>query len=200
MNVYCITFPNSKRYVGIESITGNRKSKHSRASNNASDTFVSRAIRKYGWESCVFEYLLKDAEPNVCYQKEIDLIREWDLQNPKNGYNQSTGGESGFRGVKMSDTHKAKIGKAHKGRVFSEETLTKMSIAQKGKKLTDAHKLAISSSLIGNPGHNLGNKHSEESKNKISEALKGDKNPFFGRTHSKETIDKIIASNKRRAR
>ena len=201
MNVYCITFPNLKRYVGIESTTNARKYAHARSEYNLNlKSLVAKAIRKYGWENCKFRYVSKNKSSSFCYAKEIELIFKWKLQEKKYGYNRSSGGERGFKGVKMSQEHKNKIGQAHKGRKFSKQTLQKMKKAQSGKKLTTKHRLAISKSLVGNPGRNLGKKHTLKTKNKISNSLKGPKNPFFGKTHSAETIAKIVASNKRRAK
>jgi len=69
------------------------------------------------------------------------------------------------KGYKQTEEHKRKRSKVLLGRIFSEETLEKMSKANMGEK---------------NP--NFGKKHTKETKRKISQALKGENNPMFGIT------------------
>lgn len=196
MNVYCITFPNKKRYVGIEGKTGQRKWAHSNSENNTNrKTLVARAIRKYGWINCKFEYIVMDRPPEECYELEKKLIAEWGLQNIEKGYNQSSGGEKGFSGVKMTQEHKDKIINAITGLKRSEKTKELMSIINTGKKLTQEHKDKITEGLkIGKPKRFAGKKHREESKKKISEALMGEKNHFFGKTHADQSKAKMSFS------
>jgi group I intron endonuclease len=200
LNVYRIKFPNAKLYFGVEGKAHQRKWAHSRAKNNRSKTLVSHAIRKYGWKNCKFDYVVMGKNPEFCYQLEIKLIKNFKTQDSNFGYNQSSGGERGFSGVKMSQDHKAKIGKAHKGKKVKKSTGKLISKRLKGRFLTEKHKANISKGLTGKTSGMKNKKHSSKTKNKISNSIKGKKNPFYGKTHSPETIAKIIASNKRRAK
>ncbi len=91
-----------------------------------------------------------------------------------------------------TEESKAKIGAAHKGRIFSEESKAKMSRSHKGKKMPDHVKEILLNCHLGKP---LSEKHkqtlskthqghyvSPETKKKISESHKGKK----GFTRSKE--------------
>ena len=65
-------------------------------------------------------------------------------------------------------------------RHHSKETRKKMSVAHKGKKLSEDHKEKLSKS-------HKGKIFSEKHKEKISEVKKGKNNPMFGRKHSKKS-------------
>ncbi len=165
--------------MGVEKITGHRKWAHSNCKSSSRKAVITRAIRKHGWENCIFEYIAMDKDPEECYALEIKLIKEWKLQDRNFGYNMSSGGERGFSGIKMSQEHKNKISVAHKGKIVTPETREKLRQANLGKKLTKEHKLAITKSLIGKPGRNTGKKHTEITKKKISDSLKGEKIHFL---------------------
>jgi group I intron endonuclease len=74
---------------------------------------------------------------------------------------------------KLTDSHKAKIGMAHKGKILSEATKEKLRVYHTGKR------------------------HSEESKKKMSEASKGRK-PNLGIKPSDETKEKMSLSQRAR--
>jgi hypothetical protein len=80
-------------------------------------------------------------------------------------------------GMKLSDEHKDKIRQAMIGKVKSDETRLKLSIAHKGK-----------------PNKRKGVKVSDETKRRMSEARKGEKSHMFGKPHSTETKAKMSAS------
>lgn len=63
MNVYCIYFPNGKRYVEVESNEGKRISFHAGGYGMKlkCPQVVSHAIKKHGWERCRWRYLIKNA-------------------------------------------------------------------------------------------------------------------------------------------
>ena len=150
MNVYCIDFPNNKKYVGIESNTGQRKQYHSRGYTH---TLVGRAVNKHGWENCKFRYLIINAPDNTCYHVEKKLIRLWKLQDPKNGYNISEGGEKTNKGYKRS---KEAIRRQHEtrrknGYIVTKTHKNKIRNTLKGKKHTRQRRLNLSKTNGGKP-------------------------------------------------
>jgi group I intron endonuclease len=214
MNVYCITFPHGKKYVGVESKTGQRKRDHSRSGRRGKRlTFVARAVAKYGWENCNFEYLAQDLLPEDGWLMEIRLIKEWKLQDRAHGYNISAGGDKGAWGVKRTPEVRERMAAAKRGRfthLQSTETRAKISAANKGNRPAEStilagrvwresddakekYKLRAANAKGKRPSHAgfTGRSHTAESRAKTSEKVAGDKNPFFGRKHTEETKQKI---------
>ena len=146
MNVYCIDFPNNKRYVGVESNTGKRKSQHSKGYKQ---TLVGRAISKYGWENCKFRYLIINATPETCYHIEKKLIKLWKLQDRKKGYNISSGGECAALGHKQSEKTIKKRIESRKDYKPSKKTKEKISNSLKGRKHTKERRLNQSKAKNG---------------------------------------------------
>lgn len=85
---------NGKRYAGITNDTDRRWFKqHPKA-----DSFIGRAIRKYGIENFTFEVLAEYETTEEVYAAEIAYIAEHNLTNREVGYNISAGG-TGVLGV-----------------------------------------------------------------------------------------------------
>jgi len=112
------------------------------------NTYFGRSVRKYGWSDFEWSVLYENVDIDQLDVAEMCAIYTFE---PK--YNMTLGGE-GFRG-----NHTA-------------ETRQKISLANKGKCLT------------------------EETKKKISDAKCGDKNFMFGKHHSKEAAQKISKAHK----
>lgn len=87
-----------------------------------------------------------------------------------------------FKDGKHTEEAKTKISAANKGKKLSKETRKKISDANKGKIYSEETKAKLSAS-------NKGKKHSEETKRKLSKSLKG-------KTKSEEHKAKIAAANK----
>jgi hypothetical protein len=92
------------------------------------------------------------------------------------------------------------------GRVVSEETKRKISIATKGenhplygKKHSEETKRKQSEIKRGKNHPFYGKKHSEETKRKMSEKQKGEKSPNYGKSLSEETKRKIGEASKGRS-
>ena len=105
MNVYCIYFPNGKRYVGVERREGRRIADHARCSSLKSGggaRLVDKAIKKHGWENCQWRYLATNCTDSIGWEFEKFFIRHFKTQEFGNGYNVSGGGDSGAYGVKHS--------------------------------------------------------------------------------------------------
>ena len=186
MRVYCITFPNGKRYVGVESTKGQRKSSHKKARSNQ---VVHSAIRKYGWDNCQWEYLTDDLPDEQAFLQERSYIQQWNLRNRDFGYNKSEGGESGSKGCHWTDEMKQRLSNTTKGRpgkTLTEEAKRKIKEANSKKVRSDNFKQRVSE-------FHTGRKNSQETRQRMSEAAK--KRPK--RVTSEETKEKLRIASKR---
>lgn len=196
-NLYRMTFPNGKVYIGITNNIRRRINAHKRAAANRLDLPVSRAIYKFGWDSVKFERLLSGPYHSI-RRLESHAIVFFNARVP-NGYNVSEGGEIA---PSMAPEVRAKIAKSNTGkkqtreqlnkqaesmrkrwgdseyrdRVIkgatglkrSEETKRKQSEARLGIKFSEEHKAKLSAARKGRLVHNW----SPESRKKASESRK----------------------------
>lgn len=142
-SVYMHIFPNGKRYIGITSQQPVEKRWYSNGSGYKQCPKMWKAIQKYGWENVEHHVLYEGLPQAMAEAVEIRLIQEFDTI--KNGYNIENGGN-------VTGSH-------------SEETKQKISIANKGKTVSEATR--------------------EKLRNR--ERLTGINNPFYGRHHSEKT-------------
>ena len=183
ITIYSITNTiNNKRYIGISQDYKNRKRVHEWAmkNNKHNNIKLQRAVLKYGYNNFKFE-ILEEIETD-------DRIEALTLENKyiikynsfKNGYNQS----EGFEGSTLQKYSKERLEKMRvnmlgntiwEGRKHTEETKSRISKGNKGKKV------------------------SLKSRQKMSEARKGnflkEDNPFYGKEHTEETKSKIRKKN-----
>jgi group I intron endonuclease len=162
MIVYCVTNTvNGKYYIGktVDTVDA-RWSDHKYLARSTGRQYIHKAIRKHGEDSFVLG-LLADCSSE---RQALDLEKLWILvtkaYDPAFGYNLTMGGE----GVTPNDETRKRLSAAQKRRVswpkLSEETIAKivakntgqkrsnatrarMSLAQKGKTITEEHRLAI---------------------------------------------------------
>lgn len=121
--VYMHLFPNGKRYIGITS-----QELHSRFDNGNGykGNPMKRAIKKYGWENIKHFLLFDNLTKDDAEKKEIELIKKYNSNNIKYGYNIASGGHSS-NGCKHSDITKKKMSDWHKGKIVKQETKDKLS-------------------------------------------------------------------------
>lgn len=163
MNNYCVykhTSPSGKVYIGITSISVNKRWGKDGKGYAKSPKFYL-AIEKYGWDNIKHEILFTHLSKEEACAKEIELIAQYNSTNGSYGYNCLSGGnfptfdeesrkkmsdsrnqyviENGTRKhteeskKKMSDAVKARLAETGK-RTLSEETKAKISLSLAGKK------------------------------------------------------------------
>ena len=160
-----------KYYVGITSMAPSK-----RWGNNGigyKGQVFYNAIKKYGWDNIKHEILATNLTKEEAENFEIILIKELHSNNYKYGYNVANGGNTIG---KHSEETIEKIRLSNKRRKLSKETKKKISESNKGKILTESHKLKISNSLMGEKNHFFGKKHTEETLKKMKTAQTGSKN------------------------
>lgn len=163
MSCFCYLhiFPNSKIYVG-----STQKEKVEYRWKNGygyrQQPFIWNAICKYGWENVRHKVIVCET-PEEMWEKEKELIKEYDTTNPEHGYNLSIGGESGPMGCKRTEETRKKLSESHKGHEGWN----------KGKSLTEEHRKKLSESHKGEKNNLYGTHRSEETKIKISKSRKG---------------------------
>lgn len=208
--IYKHTSPSGKVYIGL---TG-RKDVNLRWCNGygyCSNKYFTNAIKKYGWNNFQHEIIKTDLTFDEACEWEIKFIAEYKANNPKFGYNISTGGYNGRLGTHHTEETKKKISKSNMGKIRSLDTRKRISAghiglpsSMKGKHHTEETKLKISAA-------NTGYKHTDEAKQKISEASRscirktGYKlsdehkqhisNSLKGKKKSQEHIEKIRQAN-----
>lgn len=143
--VYCLTFPNGKRYVGISLYSIEDRFKHYKNLNCKKQSRLFNALKKYGPENVEFNIILQSNDKTKVLKVENQLISIYNLTSKKYGYNILSGGSHiPFHSdkEKLSKIHKERI--RNKRDTFSEEWRRKISEANTGRTLTEKHKRKIS--------------------------------------------------------
>lgn len=145
--LYRITFENGKAYVGITTETLQRRvQRHIHYARSNKPYALSRAIRKYGEKSFLYEVIDACDDWAGLLKLEIEAIKKYDCMAPS-GYNMTAGGE-GSKGVVVTVEKREKISKSLSGRRLTEAHRKAIGDAQKGKtipletrkKMSEAHK------------------------------------------------------------
>lgn len=130
---------------------------------------INAARVKFGIESFTYEVLEEIYDADVMtLQKQLDEREAYYVEkfdSIQNGYNTSRGG-TGNNGVDFSPTHRAKIGKASKGRKHTEDTKKRIGAALKGHSVSEDTRQKISEG-------NKGKTRTAEQRRAESERLKG---------------------------
>jgi group I intron endonuclease len=161
VGIYKISSPSGGVYIG-QSVDIARRWRHHRTAKVKS--IISASMHKHGHLSHEFEIIHElphDVDPEVMNRYEdlyIDAYREVGAKS----MNLYKSGGSGKRSPEVV----ARMSDWLKGRVVSDETRKKMSIANKGAKRTAEQRLRMSVACKGR-------KMSEQAKKKLSSSLKG---------------------------
>lgn len=195
--IYCIENSISgKRYIGQSSDIRRRFREHIQKLRDKKhkNRHIQFSWNEYG-ESAFKFYVVEMCEREFLDEKERFFIEKYRTMNQRFGYNLTNGGMTGVKiseetrkkmslkqsGKTLSDEHKRKISKAHKGRKKSFEFCEKM----RSRILSSETRKKISLARTGMPGH----RHTEEYKKRLSERRKG-------KSWSEETKKKISNSHK----
>lgn len=93
MPLYLITSPTGKQYVGITTLTVNRRmTGHRTAARQGSPYPLHAAIRKYGFDAMQVEVLNDGCDLAELHTLEVETIAKLNTEAP-NGYNLTAGGE-----------------------------------------------------------------------------------------------------------
>jgi len=159
-----INIVTNKSYVGQTT----RISLFKKKAYLGSGSYLRLSINKYGisnFKSEILEYCEDQNKLNVLEQH---YISKFNTLYP-NGYNLKLGGDQGGKCI--------------------EETKVKLSLAKKGKPLSQATKSKLST--VGKI-----NWQNSSRKESMSKRQMGKLNHFYGKSHSKESIEKISNKNK----
>ena len=141
--IYKITSPTGKIYIGQSVDIENRKGRYNKLECNRQPKLYNSFV-KYGFDAHKFEIIHECTEPEL-NELEKYYIKLFNTFDTKYGLNLTSGGDH---------------------TTLSEETRNKISESNKGKKLTEKHKLIIGESKRGNK-YWVGRKHSDETKEKL---------------------------------
>ena len=176
MLIYCILFPNGKRYVGKTECSLDKRKREHKYHSKYQTTRLYNAIRKYGWNSLDWIILEECYDKIKLSEREIVWIDKFSCLDRDKGYNLREGGEGG----KHSPETKEKISKANSG---ENNGMYGRKSWNSGKKLSASHRKALSESHKGQRAWNKGMKGeystgptSKETKEKISKANSGENN------------------------
>ena len=160
--LYRISFPNGKGYIGITAKTARARlathlSDHKR--KECAHLPLYRAIEKYGFESLAVETLAVANDWEYLCDMERAAIVAFGTRSPS-GYNATDGGDGAPKG------HKYRLGLKH-----SDSAKRKMSIARRGRSVhTDQSRAKIGAASKGNT-YSAGLVHSESTKRKRAVSL-----------------------------
>lgn len=118
MLVYKLTSPSNKCYIGITTMTLEKRLSCHFSNSKKHDTKLYFAFRKYGFDTFKIEILEECSTREELIEKEITYIEQYNSYHK--GYNMTTGGE-GVPGFPIN-----------KGRKHSEETKKRWSEQRKG--------------------------------------------------------------------
>src|ERR1035437_2693366 len=176
--IYGIFFPNGKIYIGQTNNFNNRMHAHEKMYKGCHNSYLSHAIKKYGWENIQKEILLEcDIEYVDFFERAF--ISGYNSTNQLFGYNLDSGGS---KSKVMSEVSKHKMSIARKGKTYEEIYGKENSIRIKA--IQHDLKVGQNSCRYGKPSTFKGKKHTIETREKMSKSRVGIK-------YSDETLKKM---------
>lgn len=191
MNVYCLYFPNGKRYIGVEGKTGSRIATHRSSARPTRQPLkypqlVCKALRKYGWENIQWRYVVVGVNQLAALAIEAFLISFHKLQDKTCGYNVAPGGGRYCSGRKASAETRRKQSESMKAqnRKMSDEQKAWFSEFSRTRVRTQEERDKIAATLTGR-------KRSEE-------AIRKHREKMTGCTFSPEALENMKAAGAKR--
>lgn len=192
--IYKITSPTKKIYIG-QSINIKKRFHHYKILACKDQSRLYNSLKKHGVEKHKFE-ILQVCEREQLNELEVYYIELFQCFDSKYGLNLRSGGNQ----YKQSEETKQKISIANKGRKLSIASRKNMSNGQKGKIFSVEHRKKISEANNGNKHPMFGKYHSIESKQKMSQSHSGENNPVYGKHLTEEHRRNIGKGNKGKIR
>lgn len=121
--IYCHTFPNAKRYVGITRTSPERR--WGKGNNYSNCPLMARAIQKYGWENIKHEIIDTAESKEDAEVKEKCYIAQFRSNCPEYGYNVLPGGNVATN--PLTDDLRYKLGNGQRGKARTAEEKAKIS-------------------------------------------------------------------------
>lgn len=133
---------NNKVYIGITTKTLEHRVSIHKKDSKVKNTYLYRAIRKYGFENFIWEEIDTANSIEELHEKEIFYIKKYDsFDNKEKGYNTTSGG---YNLYDITDEERKKRSERARG---ENNPMYGTPSPLKGKKFTDEHKKKISESL-----------------------------------------------------
>lgn len=145
--VYMHILPNNKRYIGITKQTLESRFKNSLGYNT--QQLFWRAIQKYGWNNIKHEIIAEGLTHDEACALEIEYIAKYKTNNPKYGYNRTSGGDGTCKFSHKNphdENWKRKVSTANTGKKRSDEAKQKMRDAKLGTHWSEERKKKYSES------------------------------------------------------
>ena len=179
MNIYSIyratNIINGKIYIGFSKDVPARIICHRHSYKRQNSKFYN-AIKKYGWESFIWEIIYQSYDEDYCLNVIEPLIIS-EYNSVKNGYNTSIGGD---RGPKLFGSDNGMFGKTHTEQVknataqrsidnLKGKTYEDIYGVNRAKEIRDSRSRELSNYLANNPEVRIGNKNPNSKKYKITD-------------------------------
>jgi len=184
---------NGKMYVGSAMNCKRRWSEHKTALNKNKHCKHGKCYLQHAWilygaenfKFVIFENEIPTEDLLLWEQAVLDFYESY---NPDKGYNNVKFAGSN-RGWKPSQETLIRMSKAQKGKLFSLETRTRMSESQKNKPLiTEETRVKLSETHKGEKHWNYGKTVPDDVCEKISNSVKGEKHNNYGKIASPEKL------------
>ena len=136
---------NNRKYIGITKQSPEKRW-GIQGNNYRSSPYFYNSIQKYGWDNFEHIILFANLTKEEACEKEMALIRFYNMQDKKYGYNIMEGGTAPTipNDIRIRISHALRGNKNGVGHPCSAEKRKKISEAQKGRKLTDEHREKLS--------------------------------------------------------
>ena len=220
IGIYKITSPSGRIYVGQSGDINKRWDNDYKYGKCKGQKSLYNSFQEYGVKNHTFEIIevIQERETEELTQLELDareifFIAKFNTRDKKFGMNLKGGGSHG----KHSEETKLKLSLAHKGIrlgfIHSEETKSKIGLGNKGKIVSEESRIKLSLAKFGKKNPKIAGKkngmskgHTEATKLQMSLDRKGKVAPnriyavgenhaLFGKKHSDETREKISIKN-----